>query len=165
MRCSTSVRARAAVALFADLETPALKASFNTVAGLQAALVRLSVRRWDSLRTSDADDGRMPAGASRWYAMPGVHSWDVAANSQSPEARVSEGRSIGAGAATKVGGAQAGLLVVALFPAPPGAHAQVGYHQHQGGCDDVEQRDHEQQQMYLRADCSGSLRIRTEVEM
>ena len=44
-RPSTSVRARAAVALFADLETPALNASFSTVAGLQAALVRLSVRR------------------------------------------------------------------------------------------------------------------------
>ncbi len=64
MRCSTSVRANAAVALFADLETPALKASFKTVAGLHAALVRLSVRRWDSLRTSAADRGRVSAGAS-----------------------------------------------------------------------------------------------------
>ena len=52
MRSSTALRASAAVALFADLDTPALKASLSTAAGLMAP-VRLAAIRWDSLHVHE----------------------------------------------------------------------------------------------------------------
>ena len=45
MRSSTALRASAAVALFADLETPALNASLSAATGLTAPAVRCAVSR------------------------------------------------------------------------------------------------------------------------